>query len=252
MPKIGLQLYTVRDKLAQDFLGTLEAVAGLGFHGVELAGNYGGHDAGALKALLGKLGLEVAALHIPIEKLETDLDAQIAFASALGSKYIVCPWLAESRYATDAAFHETCASLERIARACAARGLRLGYHNHTFEFERQVGPQTMFDALFAAAPDALVEFDIAWGHAGGVSSTDYVKKYAGRLPLLHVKDVKRDGAGWQTVELDRGEVPVHASLEASAATGAEWFVLEQDHCAGDPLESVALSVAFLRERGWLS
>jgi sugar phosphate isomerase/epimerase len=252
MPKIGLQLYTVRDQLAQDFKGTLEAVSKLGFHGVEFAGNYGGHDASALKAFLGQLGLEVTALHIPIEKLESDLDAQIAFAQALGSKYIVCPWLAESRYATEAVFHETCASLEKIAQACKARGLRLGYHNHTFEFERQIGTPFMFDALFAAVPDAVVEFDIAWGHAGGITSADYVQKYAGRLPLLHVKDVKRDGAGWATVELDRGEVPVHAALEAGAATGVEWFVLEQDHCAGNPLESAAISMAFLRERGWLS
>jgi sugar phosphate isomerase/epimerase len=170
----------------------------------------------------------------------------------VGAKYIVCPWLAESRYATDTALQQTFASLEKIAQACKARGLRLGYHNHTFEFERHVGPQSMFDALFAAVPNALVEFDIAWGHAGGIASADYVRHYAGRLPLLHVKDVRREGSGWQTVELDRGEVPVHAALEAGAATGVEWFVLEQDHCAGDPLESVAMSVKFLRERGWLS
>ncbi len=252
MPKIGLQLYTVRDQLAQDFAGTLNAVAKLGFHGVELAGNYGGHDAPALKAFLDGLKLEVASLHVPIEALETDLDAQIAFAQALGSKYIVCPWLAESRYATDAALVETFASLEKIALICKARGLGFGYHNHTFEFERHVGAQPMFDALFAAVPNALVEFDIAWGHAGGIASADYVRHYAGRLPLLHVKDVRRDGSGWQTVELDRGEVPVQAALEAGAATGAEWFIVEQDHCAGDPLESVAVSVKFLKERGWLT
>lgn len=251
MPKIALQLYTLRDRLAQDFMGTLEAVSRLGFHGVELAGNYGGHDGPALKAVLENLKLEVAGLHVPIDKLENDLDAQIDFALALGSKYLVCPWLAPERYANEAAWHQVFASLEKIALACKARGLRLGYHNHTFEFEQRVGSELAFDALFAAVPDAIVEFDIAWGHAGGIASADYVKKYAGRLPLLHVKDVRRDGAGWATVELDRGEVPVQASLEAGAASGVEWFVLEQDHSAGDALQSVATSVTFLRERGWL-
>ncbi len=251
MANIGLQLYTVRDRLKQDFDGTLEAVSKLGFHGVELAGNYGGRDASALRAFLDGLNLQVAGLHIGIEKLETDLDAQIEFAGAVGSKYIVCPWLPESRYADETAWKAVFASLEGIAGRVQAAGLKLAYHNHVFEFERSVGQTSAFDALFAAVPDAQVELDIAWAHAGGVTSADYVRKYAGRLPLLHVKDVRRKASGWDTVELDRGEVPVQASLEAGAAAGVEWFVLEQDFSAGDALESVATSVGFLRERGWL-
>lgn len=238
--------------MAQDFAGTLQAVSRLGFHGVELAGNYGGHDAPALKGFLDGLGLEVAGLHIPIDKLETDLDAQADFALGVGSKYIVCPWLPESRYATEAAWTDVFGSLENIAGRLKPTGLKLAYHNHIFEFERHVGGVAAFDALFAAVPDALVEFDIAWGHAGGITSADYVRKYAGRMPLLHVKDVRREDSGWATVELDRGEVPVQAALEAGAQTGVEWFVLEQDFSTTDALDSVTTSVGFLRERGWLA
>jgi sugar phosphate isomerase/epimerase len=87
--KLGLQLYTVRDLLAADFHGTLEAVSQLGIDGVELAGQYGGLEARDLKRLLIDLKLEVAGMHVALDQLEMNLDFQIAAARVLGARYLV-------------------------------------------------------------------------------------------------------------------------------------------------------------------
>lgn len=255
MPKIGVQLYTVRDALERDFRGTLSAIAKLGFQGVELAGNYGGMQPTELNTFLAGLGLEVAGFHMPIEKLEADLNAQISMAKALGTPYLVCPWLPESRYASTERWRETFVSLDKLANACVASNTVLAYHNHVFEFEHRVGTEFALDALFQNAPSLQAELDVAWAHAGGVGSVGYVEQYANakRLPLIHLKDVQRDGAGWRTVELGRGEVPVGSVLESVRDLGdaVTWVLVEQDHCPGDPLESLRVSAEFLHEHGWL-
>jgi sugar phosphate isomerase/epimerase len=243
--KLGLQLYTVRDALAADFNGTLEAISKMDFDGVELAGNYGGMDAAALKKYLNELGLDVAGMHIGLEALESDLEGQLHFARAVGAKHVVCPWLDSARYANgwDAAIE----SLGKIARILEGEGLGFAYHNHTFEFEARVGSGYALDAIAAAG--IALELDIAWAHASGVNPAAYLTQHAGHVPLLHVKDVKRtsDKAGtdgWETVELGRGSVPVREALEVAEAAGVEWLLLEQDHSAGDALESVRHSRAW--------
>jgi sugar phosphate isomerase/epimerase len=255
MPRIGVQLYTVRDALAQDFKGTLESIARLGFQGVEFAGNYGGMQPAELKDDLARLGLEAAAFHVMIETLEANLTEQINLAKALGTPYLVCPWLHESRYASSERWRETFSVLDRLANACAASDTVLAYHNHIFEFEHRVGTEFALDALFASAPRLQAELDVAWAHAGGMGSVGYVEQYANarRLPLIHLKDLQRDGTGWRTVELGRGEVPVGSVLDTVRDLGdrVKWVLVEQDHCPGDPLESLRVSAEFLREHGWL-
>jgi sugar phosphate isomerase/epimerase len=243
--KLGLQLYTVRDALTADFNGTLEAISKMDFDGVELAGNYGGMEPAGLKKYLNELGLDVAGMHLGLEALETDLEAQIHFAQAVGAKHVVCPWLDSARYVNgwDAAI----ASLTKIGRILEGEGLGFAYHNHTFEFETRVGSGYALDAIAAAG--IALEFDIAWAHASGVNPAAYLTQHSGHVPLLHVKDVKRvsdkSGTdGWETVELGRGSVPLRATLEVAEAAGVEWLVLEQDYSAGHALESVRQSRAW--------
>ncbi len=250
-----MQLYTVRDALERDFTGTLSAIAKLGFQGVELAGIDGGMPPAELKTFLAGLGLEVAGFHVSIETLEADLASQISKANTLGTPYLVCPWLPESRYASTERWRETFAVLDRLANTCHANGTVLAYHNHVFEFEHRVGDEFALDALFASAPRVQAELDVAWAHAGGVGSVGYVEHYAReqRLPLIHLKDLQRTGSGWRTVELGRGEVPVGSVLDSVRDLGdrVKWVLVEQDHCPGDPLESLRVSAEFLHQHGWL-
>lgn len=243
-PRVGLQLYTLRDLLGDRFRQTLEQVAAMGYKGVEFAGVYGGLNPGELRRFLDGLGLEVAGLHVPLEQLEQGLEAQIALARTLGAAYLVCPWIEPGLRGSEARWRGVFGRLERLGRACRGAGIRLAYHNHDFEFEEKMGGEPVFDALFASAPSLEVELDIAWAHAGGYDPAAYLRKYAGRVPLVHLKDLE----GRRTVELGRGEVPVGAALQAALSGGVRWLLVEQDE-SPRPLESARLSLEWLRSRG---
>jgi sugar phosphate isomerase/epimerase len=238
--RLGLQLYTVRDALASNFQGTLEAVSKLGFQGVEFAGNYGGMTPTELSDFLNTLKLKVAGMHVSLEALTDDLETQVNTARVLGAPRLVCPWIAEARYANG--WGNVIAALVEIKHELEGSGVGLAYHNHVFEFEQRVGDLYALDAIAAAGID--LEFDIAWGHAGGVNPAAYLHQHTGRVPLLHVKDILRNASGWDTVSLGDGEVPLSPTLEAARGAGVQWLILEQDHCPGDALESVNKSMVW--------
>lgn len=244
--KLALQLYTVRDLLAADFHGTLEAVSKLGIDGVELAGEYGGLEPKDLKRLLIDFKLEVAGMHVALDQLETNLDFQIAAARVLGAGYLVCPWLEAELY--QHGWDAVIGRLQLVKGRLEGSGVGLAYHNHTFELDVQPHP---LEAIAAAG--IPLEFDIAWAHAAGVDPSAFIASHAGQIPLLHVKDVARVSAapgmeGWQTVELGRGSVPVAAVIKAAQGVGVQWALLEQDSCAGNALESVRISLEWWRAR----
>jgi sugar phosphate isomerase/epimerase len=242
--KLGVQIYTVRDLLAADFHGTLEAISKLGVDGVELAGQYGGLEPRDLKRELAELKLEVAGMHVSLDALETNLDAQVAAAHALGAGYLVCPWLDAELYVNgwDAIIQR----LQRVKQRLEGSGLGFAYHNHTFELDVQ--PLPLEQIVAAGVP---LEFDIAWSHAAGVDPSEFLARHAGQIPLLHVKDVARVSdalgmEGWRTVELGRGSVPIGAAISAAQTAGVEWALLEQDACEGNALESVQISLEWWR------
>lgn len=236
---IGIQLYTLREQLAGDFTGTLDALQNLGLQNVELAGEYGGLDAPALRAALDARGLSARAAHLPLDRLEADPSGVAAFLHRLGARHAVYPY---HRAGSEAEWSSLAERLERLAAELAGEGITLSYHNHDHELTQQFGGQPVLDLLAEAAPSLALELDVAWIHAGGHDPLDYLRRYAGRVPLLHLKDVRRTAEGWQTVELGAGEVPLDAVLDA-VPQGTQVFY-EQDHSQG--LESVRQSLAYLR------
>lgn len=247
---VGLQLYTLRGETARDFPGTLARVAGLGFAGVEFAG-YGDFAAGDLRRLLRDLGLRAAASHVSLERLRLSLDAELDYAEEIGALALVCPWADPG---TPLEWLTIAEQLNLAAQACQARGLRLAYHNHAHELTGRVGELPTLDALLTRAPQLDCELDVAWTHAGGADPVAYLQEYAPRVPLVHLKDVRRKGPGngmdaWDTVELGAGEVDLRAVL--NAAGEARWWLVEQDHSA-DPWASLDVSVRFLRKQGVLT
>ncbi|WP_309120540.1 sugar phosphate isomerase/epimerase [Paenibacillus sp.] len=247
---IGLQMYTLRNETAQDFLGTLRNVAELGYEGVEFAG-YGGLDAKALRAELDGMGLKSLGSHVSLARMLEAADEEIEYALTLGNKYLVVPWMGEEKYATEEALAETCKQLDAIGAKCAERGIAFGYHNHSFELQRTFGGKLMLDYIFDSVPaDRLqVELDSCWVHNAGIDAAAYIGKYKGRIPLVHLKDMTREGDKTNTVELGKGEVDLLAIAAASKEAGAEWLIVEQDVCQNPPLESVATSIAWLKSNG---
>jgi len=244
---IALQMYTVRDDAARDFAGTLKAVSRIGYEGVELAGN-GGLSAGALRTLLTDLNLRIAGSHVSLDQLENSLEAALDYHSELGCSHVVCPWLPESRRGSAQDYRRLGETLTRIGARVAERGMQLCYHNHAFELEQLEGKRAL-DILFETADPKLVqvELDTYWVEFGGASAVDYLRHFAGRVPLVHLKDMAGDGTR-TFAELGQGIMDWSAVLAACREAGARWLIVEQDQCQRPPLESARISLEYLRSR----
>ncbi|KKC47417.1 MULTISPECIES: sugar phosphate isomerase/epimerase [unclassified Paenibacillus] len=246
---IGLQLFTLRDETARDFEGTLRKVAELGYKGVEFAG-YGDLSADKMKALLDELGLQGFSSHVSLQALREDLQKEIDYLKAIGAKYMICPYLMpEDRPQSGEEWSRLFAELQQFGLEAGKQGLIFGYHNHDFEFHGQVGGDNAFDAMFKeTTPEAVqVEMDVCWVQFAGRNPVEYIGNYAGRLPLLHLKDFSADEQGqMKTLELGQGTVDLPAVIEAAAEAGVQWLIVEQDVCQNPPLESISNSYEWLK------
>jgi sugar phosphate isomerase/epimerase len=250
MPRmsVGLQLYTVRDAMAEDFEGTLRQVAAMGYEGVEFAG-YGGMEAEKLRDLLQELNLTAIGSHIGLHLLEGQLEEEIAYLQTIGAKYAICPYLpADARDVESWRNHLV--NFERYGKRFREAGITFAYHNHDFEFEVEIDGQIVFDAMYERidAQYLQVEMDIGWVQYSGIDPLAYIAKYAGRLPLLHLKDFRAGVKGEKidTVELGRGDLPLLDIIDAASKASVEWLIVEQDTCANPPLEAVAESMEWMK------
>jgi sugar phosphate isomerase/epimerase len=241
-------MYTVRDDAAQDFTGTLKKVSEMGYEGVELAGT-GGLTAADLKRQLANLGLRVAGSHVPLTQLEGDLSPALDYYSELGAKHIACPWLPEDRRSEEG-YRRLAETLNIAGAKFRDRGIQLCYHNHDFEFQEYNG-RTGFDILFGSVnPDLIkIELDTYWVQFAGHSPADLIRRYAGRIPLVHLKDMTGDQAP-TFAEVGEGRMDFQAIFRACEETGGvAWYIVEQDKCARPPLESARISLDNLRKWG---
>lgn len=246
LERMALQLYTVRDAVSRDLPGTLREVAAMGYRGVEFAG-FGGLPPRQVREVLDGEGLRAVSCHVNLPALEEDFGAVLAQMQEVGAGYVVCPWVDPALTHDPEGWKAFAGRLEAWAAAARAQGLKFAYHNHVFEFGARPGGEYALDRLFRAAPGVLMELDAAWAHAGGVDPVEYLRQYAGRVPLLHFKDVALRGDRHQTVELGQGSVDLRGLLDAAAQAGVEWLILEQDDCQRDPLESARANADWLRE-----
>ncbi len=251
MPRlpIALQMYTLRDAVAEDFPGTLARVADIGYTHVELAG-YGGFTARDLKQGLTNLGLKVAGSHVGLNVLEGDLSRVIDYNREIGNRYIVCPSLPAERRQNADGYRQIADALNRAGATLKEAGLQLAYHNHAFEFERMEGGAYAYDILLGAAdPDLVkIELDTYWVKKGGEEPAEYMRKYAGRIPLIHLKDMT-PGDNPTFAEVGEGTMDLAAIFEATEAAGGEYYIVEQDVCQRPPLESVRISYENLQKMG---
>ncbi|OXM14745.1 sugar phosphate isomerase/epimerase family protein [Paenibacillus herberti] len=251
-PKIGLQLYTLRDQTEQDFLGTIRKVADMGYQYVEFAG-YFNTSSEDLNKVLKETGIEAISAHVGLDfndpiKMQADLAVQIEYAKAIGLKYLVTPWapLPENPELSDV--ESLAATLEKAARQVKDAGLIYGYHNHDFEFKKVDG-QPFIDRLLKRLPaDLLImEFDVGWIHMAGHSPADYLKTYAGRTPIAHLKDF---GDGRRDTEVGSGSVDFESVFAIAEKAGIQYFFVEQEEFANSSLESAKLSLDYLRSKGF--
>ena len=243
---VALQLYTVREDAARDFVGTLEAVAAIGYVGVELAG-YGPLAPEALREKLDALGIAVAGSHIALARMETELPTVIRECRILGCPTLVCPFLPPERR-SEAAFRAVATALNRIGAAARAEGFALCYHNHAFEFETTIDGLTAFDWLAANTDPALVqlELDAFWAAKAGYNPAALLAQYTGRVPLVHLKDMTAD-AEQTFAPVDTGAVDFGPIFDAAERGGVQWYIVEQDRAKGSAIDAAQTSFANLKQ-----
>ncbi|MBA4492785.1 sugar phosphate isomerase/epimerase family protein [Paenactinomyces guangxiensis] len=250
---IGVQLYTLRNEAEKDFVGVLEKVKEIGYEGIEFAG-FGGLSVREVKKAVDQQGLVPVSSHVPLDLLEYDLDQVIADHAELGVKFLVCPWVEEERRKGTGDYQKLAETFNHIGRKCLEAGFQFCYHHHEFEFVRFSGEQVpALDLLLQQTNERNVhlELDVYWAAYAGESPVQYLKRYQGRCPLVHLKDMealeKRSFA-----EVGEGILPIGEIIAASHQTGVEWLIVEQDECQRPPLESVRISMENLRKKGYVA
>ena len=267
---VGYQLYSARDEAAQDLNAVLASLKAMGYDGVEFAGFYG-HTAEEVKEMLDKNGLVAVSSHVQFSLIENDMFGTIAYHQAIGCKCIAEPYLDDATRPGAPGFAHAIAVIDKFGRLLKEAGMTLLYHNHDFEFIDLSGMYGL-DFLYTALPaDVLqTELDCCWVKYAGVDPADYIRKYAGRCPIVHLKDFvgrKEDGSTpYALIGLDENEKKdtqafefrpfgygsqnVEEVVTAGIESGAEWFIIEQDQSIGrTPLEAAELSIGTLKKIG---
>jgi sugar phosphate isomerase/epimerase len=185
--QLGVQLYSVRDDLGPAVLGdTLKRLAGMGFTHVEPYDILGRTD--ALAAAMRDAGLLARTAHSNIVDPELDRDAIIAAAEQLGIDTIIVPWVEPEGIATRAGIEALAAAVNDAAAFAAQHDIRIGYHNHDFEFSRHINGLPAYDLFVSLLDEAVIlEVDTYWASVGGADVFELLPRLGKRVRFLHVK-----------------------------------------------------------------
>ncbi len=247
---VAVQLYTIRDASSADFPGALRKVASIGYKAVEFAG-FNGFTPAQIKPVLDELGLNVVAAHVGFDGFEHGkADQTFADYKAIGAPFLVVPYLSEDRRKDAAGYANVAKQLNELAKLAKVHDIKIGYHNHDFEFNQKWDGVSGLEILINETDPEWVKFelDTYWALFAGVDPVTFLNKYPGRFSLLHIKDMNPDDRSF--AEVGTGILPLDGIIAAAPAAGATALIVEQDVCKRDPLESIAISYNNLKAKGY--
>ena len=241
MQPVGLQLYTVRGLMEKDFEGTLAAVAKVGYREVEFAG-YFGRTPAEVKTALRRVGLAAPSAHVPFTSLRDEWPATLDAAAEIGHRYLVVPSVPAGMRKVLADWQGIAERFNRAGEAAQKQGIQFAYHNHEYEFVAE-GGKLPYDVLLQATDTELVQFemDLFWIRRGGQNPFTYFVRWPGRFPLVHVKDMAKDGA---MVDVGAGVIDWTAIYGARKQAGIRHWFVEHDEPA-DPMGSLQSSYQYM-------
>lgn len=244
---IALELYSVRKECAQDTAGTIQAVAKMGYRGVEFAGFYG-KDAKTLRKILDDCGLKCCGSHTPLPDLLGDkLQKTIEFNQTLGNKFLIVPGLPKDRTASRQAWLDTAKLFNELSDKVAPQGMCVGYHNHTIEFKPFDG-ELPWDTFFGnTRKEVIMQFDTGNAMHGGGDATVFLKKYPGRAVTVHCKpfsNAKPDAI------IGEDELPWKDIFQLCETIGnTEWYIVEYERPNVPALEAVEKCLLAMKQMG---
>jgi sugar phosphate isomerase/epimerase len=254
---VGLQLYSLRDQLPKDVKGVIAQVAKAGYSEVETFGysaqnGFWGLSAKDFSALLKANGLKTPSGHYGLDEFfgagkMDQFNSYIDAALATGQTYIVVPSLNHDFIKTAADFNSIADKLNKAAAVCKTHGLKLGYHNHNFEWKETEGT-TFYDTILAKTDPTLVsmEMDIYWVVRAGHDPVKIFEKHPGRFAMVHVKDMDKANNELNT-EIGSGTIDFKTILGKAQLAGIKHFIVEQENYINiDPYKSLAQSSAYMK------
>ena len=263
---VALQLYSVREDMKADFEGTLKKVKEMGYDGVEFAGLFD-NDVQDVKRMCQQIGLVPISAHVSYKEMLEDLSL-IEKYKEIGCEYIVIPSLRRENLAGGEFYNETLEGIKKIAEKANSLGMRLGYHNHDFEFEK-FEDKYLLDALYDDVSKDLLDtqLDTCWVNVGDENPSKYILKYADRTNVIHIKDFvgsktenmyglisekdtgkEADSTKFELRPVGYGKQDVVAILDAARQVDAKWVVVEQDKPSLDktPMQCAKMSLDYIK------
>jgi len=258
--KIGLQMISVKDVTPKDIIGVLEEVSGLGYEGVEFARGFFGKTAEEIGNTCKKYNLTPVSNHVFIELMREDIDAVIRDCKTLDMPYIAFPGPGMNlHYASEDDIAGLIREIRSMAEKFKMNGIKCIMHSPMEMFEKDMNGRVIFDRILEEIPADLLQaqIDTAWALVGGMDPADYIRKYAGRTDVVHIKDFKppiptqevmaerRDAAYKLDAEVGHGVQDVPRILAACKESGVKWIIVE--HMEKDEYEDSIRSVGISLE-----
>ena len=243
----ALQLYSVRNECAKDLVGTVTAVAKMGYKAVEFAG-YHNRDAKSLRKLLDDVGLKCCGTHLSLDTLLGDnLPKTIEFNQTLGNKFLIVASLPAKYTKTRQGWLEAADHFNEVADKAKPQGMRVGYHNHSIEFTPLDG-ELPWDTFFnRAKKEVVIQFDTGNGVAQGGDPMVFLKKHPGRVASVHVKPYSK---AKPNALIGDDELPWKEIFRICETTaGVQWYIIEYESDAYPPLVSVEKTLEVMRRWG---
>jgi len=268
---LGVQLYSVRDQMKADPLGTLKQLSGMGYKYVEHANyvdrKFYGSTASEFKKILDDLGLMMKSGHTVMGKDHWDETKNdftdkwkytVEDAAIVGQKFVISPWLDESLRKNMSDFKRYMDVFNKSGELCKKSGMKFGYHNHDFEFNTELDGQKLFDLILTNTDPSLVaqQIDVGNMYGAGGRALDIMKKYPGRFELMHVKDEikseKGEMGGYESTVLGKGILPVKEIVDLGRKSGGtSHFIIEQESYQGKtPIECVKEDLEVMKKWGY--
>ncbi len=267
---LGVQLYSVRDDMKNDPLGTLKQISAMGYKYVEHANyvdrKFYTYSAADFKKVLDDQGLQMPSGHTKFGKEHWD-EAKNDFtdswkytvedAAIVGQHYVISPWLDESLRKNMNELKSFLELFNKNGELCKKSGMKYGYHNHDFEFSTMIDGKRLYDIILASTDPKLVaqQMDIGNMYGAGGRPLELLKQYPGRFELVHVKDEikssKGEMGGYESTQLGAGVIQVKDVLDLARKSGTTYFIIEQESYQGkSPLESVKEDFGIMKNWGY--
>jgi sugar phosphate isomerase/epimerase len=266
---VGLQLYSVRDDMKKDPIGTLTQVAKFGYKHVEHANyidrKFYGYTAKEFKKVLDDLGLKMPSGHTVMGKNHWDAAKKdftdawkytVEDAAYMGQKYVISPWMDESMRKTYDDMARYLDVFNLSGDLCQKSGMKFGYHNHWAEFTEQLNGIKLFDIMMQKLDvnKVIMQLDIGNMYIGGAKALDVISQYPGKFELIHVKDEigNTTPEKYESAILGKGIIPVKEVIDLCRKTGGtKVYIIEQEAYQGKaPLDCVKEDLEIMKSWGY--